>query len=150
MLKAIVLISVALIFGLIAFVRLAPVQKDKYDIDPEQAGFANNPGGFFVHPQNGDMESPSFEMDSQTLFERVQNAAETLGGERVSGEFEDFATFVFYSKIMRFPDFMSVKVVRDEQGRARPIIYARLHYGKSDFQVNRRRVLQILEMIQTQ
>lgn len=138
-------ITLAVFLAIFLYVRIAPVSPNAYDKDPRTAGKKGTKGGCFLHPTLGDIPSPKFDMTALQLRQRMERAMTEMGGEKCENQTHDL--WVFKTKLWKFPDFLSFVVEEDEHGQSYPIAYSRLHYGRSDFGVNKKRILKILEKL---
>ena len=87
-------------------------------------------------------ESPVFPLPAAALMERFK--AHALAQPRVTLLAEDKVAhkleLVQRSAFFRFPDYISVEVVPDGDGRSTIAVYSRARYGIRDFGVNKARI----------
>jgi uncharacterized protein (DUF1499 family) len=144
-------ISVALVvafIGLASYIRFAGDDVAHWHKDPATAVERGKKNDFIVSPEGAgvDMASPVFDMQPEALQSRFEEVA--LGAPRtskLSGE-GGFSTYVQRSKLMAYPDYISVKAVPVDGGAAL-YIYSRSRYGESDFDVNKKRILAWLDRL---
>ena len=59
----------------------------------------------------------------------------------LNGDAKDlFVTYMQRTKLMAYPDYISVKVTAEEGGKSRLFIYSRSRFGRSDLGVNKARI----------
>lgn len=140
----------ALIFVAIAgYIRFAADSAHIWHLDPEHATRTGKPNDFVVAPEGGDMVSPVYNMSPEALMARFRKVAMAQPRVTILGERDGFATFVQRSRIMAYPDYISVKAVKAVKapGGAQLHVYSRARYGFSDMGVNKARVLDWLGKI---
>jgi len=99
---------------------------------------------------SGDLVSPVFRMS----WERLHNywrelIAAQRGVEQVGwDEKRRRATYIQRSAVLRFPDIVTVEFVPVGTDRATLAIDSRSRYGKGDMGVNRRRVVEWMDVLQ--
>lgn len=131
----------ALIFIAIAgYIRLAGENARIWHVDPEHVARTGKPNDFYVAPDGGDMVSPVYPMPPEELMARFRKVALSEPRVTILGERDGFATFVQRSRLMAFPDYISVKAVK-APGGSQLYVYSRSRYGFSDMGVNKARVL---------
>lgn len=134
--------------GFAAWVRLAPDDPSRWHVDPLSGPFSGAPNKFLASPApvgglaaGSQMRAPTFAMTPEQLAETLDAVAmseprvERLAGSAADGHI----TYVQRSAIMRFPDYISVRVMPEGEG-ASLAIYSRSRYGYSDMGVNEARV----------
>ena len=120
-----------------AYVRLAPSGAE-WHVDPEVAG-ARGPGRWLV-AEGGDAPALRLDAPPAEVFDAFDGVALAAGAERLDWRPEaGLATYVDRSRVMGFPDYVSVKV-SPEGGGARLSAYSRLRFGRDDLGVNRARL----------
>lgn len=88
--------------------------------------------------------SPVFNVDKETLQERFEKTimaepnTEKLGATEIDGDNQ--LDFVQFSKMIGFPDTITVRFMAAGDGHSTVAMYSRSHYGIRDFGVNRKRV----------
>lgn len=99
--------------------------------------------------QEPDRPSPVFAVSAIALrnvwFEMIGN--EPRIDWIASDDAELQYDFVQRSRVMRFPDTITVRFLPLEEGRSTLAIFSRSHYGRKDFGVNRERVEAWLEAV---
>ncbi len=139
--------GVAVALAAMAYVRLAPSPPERWHLDPLTAPATGRPNSWRIVPQGvdgarADAQGPEFAV----LAERLAQALDAVAlGEprtrRLAGRPEDLWTsYVQRSRVMGFPDYISVRALDLGDGRAGLAIYARARFGQSDLGVNRARV----------
>ena len=95
------------------------------------------------------MESPTYNLSVEELRERwmtmiaSQPRIETRKADEEAMQYE----FTQHTKIMRFPDIITVRFIPLEQRRSTLAVYSRSRYGRRDFGVNKDRVRAWLEAL---
>ena len=95
------------------------------------------------------MVSPTFDLSVEELRERwmtmiaSQPRIETRKADDEAMQYE----FIQRTKIMRFPDIITVRFISLEQRRSTLAVYSRSRYGRRDFGVNKDRVRAWLEAL---
>ena len=95
------------------------------------------------------MDSPTFDLPVEDLRERwmtmiaSQPRVETRKADDAAMQYE----FIQRTKLMRFPDIITVRFIPLEQRRSTLAVYSRSRYGLRDFGVNKDRVRAWLEAL---
>ncbi|MEM8698105.1 MAG: DUF1499 domain-containing protein [Pseudomonadota bacterium] len=115
-----------------------------WHIDPATVERTGRPNDYLVAPEGVTAAAPDrvadvFEEAPDTLLARFADIA--MAEPRVTeiGGGAVFRTFVQRSKLVGFPDFLTVKSV-PVAGGASLVVYSRSQYGYSDLGVNKARV----------
>lgn len=151
-LLAIVAVAAAVIVAWLAVGREESLELVFGPITPTKIDFATlskkpSPNQYLVCPPDlcaarPDAESPVYEVSATALRDAWRAVA--LSAPRVTETAADEAAmqydFVQRSKIMRYPDTISVRFIPLDEERATLAIYSRSHYGRSDFGVNQARI----------
>lgn len=128
-------------------IRAVEVDAETYHVDPGAGGSTGRPNEFRVAP-GGDMEAVHLPRSAEAVATQLDAIA--LGEPRtaaIAGSPEDgFTTYVQRSRLMGWPDIVSVRVEPDGDG-ARVLIWSRARYGHSDLGVNRARVERWLDKL---
>lgn len=131
---------------MLAYVRLAPSNRDTWHIDPSTA--TPQVGHFIVRPEGGDMASPVLsgsQLEVLTRFDAV--ALQEPRTQRLAGSPEDGKiTYITRSLYFGFPDYTTVQATPVDGGTAL-IIHARLRFGRSDLGVNEARVTRWIDAL---
>jgi Protein of unknown function (DUF1499) len=117
-----------------------------------------SPNRYLACPQDlcpagaADMTSPTFDMSAADL---QRTARKAWAGEPnltlVSGDEENHEDrYVQRSKIMRFPDTVAARFIDQADGKSSLALYSRSQIGRSDFGVNKARVLHWLDLVKAQ
>jgi uncharacterized protein (DUF1499 family) len=110
--------------------------------------FAMCPPGFCIPP--ADRESPVFAVG----WERVRDlwkdvvAAQPRVEEVVDDPVRRRLVYIQRSPLLRFPDIVTIEFIPLDGERATLAIDSRARYGRSDFHVNRRRVLKWVRLLE--
>ena len=126
-------VVVALVLALLAYVRLAPVDPERWHLPVAATESADLVGGA-VRVLDGD----------QTTFLALDKAARALPRTSVlAGSVDEGRiTYVTRSFVFGFPDMTTIELA-GEQVR----MFARLRFGQSDMGVNRKRLEDLLSAI---
>ena len=144
----IVVILIALVVVGAVYVRNANDDPQIWHLDPEGAESTGKPNNFRVSPSGEGKahQSPVFDMSPEALMSKFQKMALAQPDTILLGERDGFATYVQRTKLVQFPDYISVKAVEVDGGAALHI-YSRSRFGYSDRGVNKKRVLSWLEKL---
>lgn len=126
--------------GFSLYVRLAPLDPEVWHADPEGATRTGRPNDYLIAP-GGDEEAIVTTLSAPALFERVASSfsAHPRTSQLAAGPLEGRMTFVQRSKLMGYPDVISVRVTPLDEG-SRLSVWSRSRYGQSDLGVNRARL----------
>lgn len=138
--RILIYILAALIVAVIAaavYVRVAPVAVDDWHVDPEATSPPQTPNFvLFAGSQAVPVDAPTL-----AVAGRVQAVAEAEGAQVLAGSAaEGFVTYVVRSRIMGYPDFVTIRLEPGEDGGTQVNIFSRSRYGRSDLGVNAARV----------
>ena len=122
------------------FVRTAPMDADTWHADPEAGARTGKPNDYLV-AEGGDRPSLILDRPPDAVAADLDRIALAEPGvDRLAGSPEaGHVTYVQRSRVIGFPDAVSVKVSPEGEG-ARVSIWSRSRYGHSDLGVNRDRV----------
>lgn len=128
-------IGLAVVVGLLGYVRLAPSDISRWHVASQIAANKNFKGGVIRLVEAGP--------DGLERFDKLtrETARTTVLAGSVS---EGLVTYVTRSKIFGFPDYTTA-----QQDQEQLKIYARLRFGRSDIGVNKARVSRWLDALQT-
>ncbi|WP_170125317.1 DUF1499 domain-containing protein [Jannaschia seohaensis] len=131
------------------FVRTAPMDPETWHADPEAGARTGKPNDYLV-AEGGDRPALRLDRAPQEVaaqFDEIAMADERV--ERIAGSpDEGHVTYVQRSRLMGFPDAISVKVSPEGDG-ARVSVWSRSRYGHSDLGVNRERVERWLSALES-
>lgn len=133
-------IAILAVIGFSAYVRLAPMEADAWHADPEDATRTGRPNDYMIAP-GGDGEAVLVDTSAADLYDRVVRsfAAKPRTTQLAADPAEGRATFVQRSRLMGYPDAISVRVTPVDGG-SRLSIWSRSRFGQSDLGANRARV----------
>ena len=121
----------------LAYVRLAP-SGEEWHLDPEADG-RSGPGRWLV-ADGGDAPALRLAVPPEAALMAFDEVAREEGAERLVWRPEEGrATYVDRSRVLGFPDYVSVKAAPEGQG-TRLSAYSRLRFGRDDLGVNRARL----------
>ncbi len=130
------------IAGMVGYVRLAPSDPARWHVDPVTARKPSRPNSWLLRPEGGDGQAPIYDMSAQRLavlfdgFVSGQPRISRLAG----GPDEGMMTYVGRSRIIGYPDYITVRIIALGDGRSSMAIWSRARFGYSDGGMNRRRV----------
>lgn len=119
-------VSLALFLGLLAFIRLAPSDPDRWHVAPEVTEDLEFPAGVKRQVPTG----PDGLDRLNTLALATPRTSVLVGSVK-----DGMVTYITRSKLIGFPDYTTVQQDGDMLE-----IYGRLRFGRSDMGVNRARV----------
>ncbi len=156
-LGSIVLLLVLLVAGLMLYVRFAPLDAATWHVDPVTAATPETPNSFRVlapgsTPGPEEMVSPVYAVPPAQLiqdFDRMALAQPRT--ERLAGtpDGAGYVTYVQRTPLVAYPDYVSVRAVPVAEGQSALVILSRSRFGKSDLGVNRARIAEWLEALDT-
>ena len=130
------LVLLVAIIGMLAYIRLAPSDPERWHVDPLSAADPGQGGVLLVPP-----DAPVLATTPETLmgvFDSIA-MAEPRVTRLAGGVGEGHATYVARTRIMGFPDYISVRALPAEDGATLAVV-SRLRFGQSDMGVNRARL----------
>ena len=120
----------ALALAALLWVRLAPSDPVRWHVDPATVPEPSTP--------NFARREAIFPLPPAELAARLQALATAEGAERLAGDARH-ATFIARSRLMRYPDYISVRLEPAPEG-TRLIAFSRSRFGHGDMGVNRARL----------
>ena len=145
-LSAIAVIAVIALLGTAITMRSVSDVPERWHVDPAVAERTGKPNDFLMAPDGAatapaDAVSPVFQMSPEDLlflFDSVARPSRNVA--TIAGSVKDLhITYVQRSRVIGFPDYISVKAVQLSDGAAL-IIWSRSRYGHSDLGANRTRI----------
>ena len=137
--RILLLLFTAFVFAFAAgaiWFRLAPMPPGRWHVDPATATPPASPN---YELRAGD-DAPRIPRDVETVAARLAAVAEADGGRLIAGDLaEGHATYVVRSRIMGFPDAVSIRLHAEGEA-TRVDIFSRSRFGYSDLGVNAARV----------
>lgn len=151
----ITLIGVGILGYLALFlIQTAPHDPEVWHKDPLTEPSSETPNSFRVAPagtkvtkvdQEAEIYAASATVISEALDTFILTQPRTV---RVAGyPQENFLTYAQRTKNLKFPDYISIKVIELGENRSTIAIYSRARYGYGDMGVNKARVLRWLETL---
>jgi uncharacterized protein (DUF1499 family) len=141
--KITLLVLLVVALALLAYVRLAPSDRQVWHKDPLSAKLPNKPNAFLFVPGNAKFPTPLFETDATSLAAAFDRFA--LSQPRVSqlanSEAGLLVTYEVRSRLMGYPDYLSIRFINLDSGGATLAVFSRARFGYSDTGVNRKRIL---------
>lgn len=147
--RILIILIVLGLAALLAFVRLAPVQSDRF----HTAGAPRDPGDY---PETGRFTAVrTLAVAPDKALAAIEQAAQgTDRTRRIAGSVADgMLTFETRSRVIGFPDYTTVSIIAPGAapgGNDTPLlmIHARLRFGLDDLGVNQRRVVDWLAKLE--
>jgi len=153
MVTAIVIIfGVLCLLALIAGIAIRRASDDPavWHVDPLTSTSTGNPNWNRLVPADADVdrdpqrdgEAPTFAQSAAEVatafdtFVKSESNVQVLAGSAADG----FVTYIQRSTLFGFPDYVSVKFIDLPDGGSTIAIFSRARYGKSDLDVNQKRV----------
>jgi len=143
--QSVVLILLLGFFGFIfltaIWVRIAPSNPANWHVDPELIEKKLLQKRYLMR-DGQHVDSLIFDLDALDLAEKVDRVARSqpkvtvLEGSAKSGN----VTYVQRTKLMAYPDYISIKISPEIAGKSRLTIYSRSRFGYFDYGVNKARV----------
>jgi hypothetical protein len=136
---------VLLLGGVVAIVRLAPVNPAVWHVDPLTT--ANPSTATYARIGRGDLTGPNV----PTLAEAAHRAMLAMPRTQLIAGSPDagWMTYMTRSAVWGFPDFTSVRVIATAEG-AYLVAFARSRFGASDHGVNAARLIQLYNQVTLQ
>lgn len=108
--KTLFLILLALIFLGLVWIRLAPIDRDRWHTDPAETDEPGQAGVRFIG-----QDAPRYPADPETVLATIKDIALSDPRTRLleGGVDEGMMTFVVRSKVFGFADFVTVKAVSE-------------------------------------
>ena len=135
------LVLIAAVLAGLAWIRLAPADPARWHVDPLTVVTPVRVGQALIRPSGGDAAAPVWNLPPAALlaaFDRVARAqprVQVLAGSVEAG----MITYVARSRLMGFPDYVTVRAIPAGEGAATLAIFARQRFGRDDLGVNRAR-----------
>ena len=145
--RTVALVALALLLGGTAYVRLAPMRAADWHVVPEADRRTGKPNDYLV-AEGGDRSAVLRPEPPGDLLAKIDRIARSeprtirLAGTPDAG----FVTYVQRSRVMGYPDAISVRAVPEGTG-SRLTIWSRSRFGHGDLGVNRKRVARWLDRL---
>jgi uncharacterized protein (DUF1499 family) len=142
---ALILLAVLVlaILGAALYFRMVPMPADTWHVDPASVTPPASPN---YELRVGDA-APVFDLTPDDLAARLDAAATAEGADPIGGSLaEGHVTYVARSRLMGYPDAISVRLTPLAQG-TRMEIYSRARFGYSDMGVNAARVARWIQTV---
>ncbi|MEM9196894.1 MAG: DUF1499 domain-containing protein [Pseudomonadota bacterium] len=137
---------------MIRTVRHTPIER--WHVDPMAVANPPSPNFYRIGPRGVqtapvDDESPAYGVSPEDLARALDEfALRQRDTRRIAGQPSDlWMTYVQRTPRLKFPDYISVRVIGLDDGRSTVSIFARARFGYGDMGVNRARVLRWLEAL---
>jgi uncharacterized protein (DUF1499 family) len=151
--NAIIGVGLIAAFG-VAYIRYAPIYPQQWHVDPAQVERTGKPNDYLV-AEGGNEPPVVLQADQATVAAALDAvvSAEPSTSILAGSAAEGFVTYVQRSRLMGFPDMVSVTltpVETDAQPATEIRLYARARDGHSDLGVNAERVSRWLSALDAQ
>lgn len=114
----------------VLWIRLAPSDPARWHVDPATAPDPSTP--------NFARRAAVIALPVETVAARLAALAEAEGAVRLAGDARH-ATFIIRSRLMRYPDYVSVTLEPAPEGTS-VTAFSRARFGRGDMGVNRARL----------
>jgi uncharacterized protein (DUF1499 family) len=115
-----------------------------WHVDPLVAAKPSTPNSYRVGPDGtteADAVAPNFPLSAADLAVKFDAIARGAGSELVGGSVaEGHVTYVRTSRLLGFPDYVSVKFIKIDAANSTLAVFSRSRLGQSDLGVNKKRV----------
>lgn len=156
-LGSILLILILLVAGAMLYVRFAPLDAPSWHSDPVTAQTPETPNSFRVlapgsRAGSQEMLSPVYAVQPAELmqaFDRMALAQPRTIRLAGTPDGSVHVTYVQRTPLVAYPDYVSVRAVPVGDGQSALVILSRSRFGKSDLGVNRARITQWLDALDT-
>ena len=140
--KLLLLLLVFVGVGFFVWVRVAKDDAAVWHVDPQTAKRGKRPNQYFLLPGADRSPAPEYEMSAAALATKFDAMAMGQADIKVlAGNASDlWVTYIQRSRLMRYPDYISVKFIALENDRSTLAIYSRSRFGRSDLGVNKARI----------
>ncbi len=130
-----------LIAAAILWVRIAPSNASEWHVDPETIEKDMRPNQFLMR-DGQDADSLIFDMPAGDLAVKFNDVALSKPNVVVlDGAVSDlWVTYMQRTKLMAYPDYISVKITTEGDDKSRLTLYSRSRFGRSDLGVNKARI----------
>ncbi len=148
MVKFLFVLALLALAAAMLYVRLAPTDAALWHVDPRAIAKPSTPNNWLIRPVGGDARPPDYSLSAPELAEVIDAVAlaqprtERIAGSVPSGHM----TYLVRSRIMGYPDFVSIRVYATEMGSSFAA-FSRSRFGQSDLGVNQARMESWLEQI---
>ena len=141
MARAVIWLAAAVLLALVAVavaMRMVPSPPGDWHVDPSTLETHDRRNAHLLTTA----DAPVYGLPATELALALDAVARaTPRTNRIAGAPEDlWTTYVVRSRIMGFPDYVSVRIAGLDDATATLAIYARARFGRSDLGVNRARV----------
>ena len=135
--KTLLLVSAVVILAAMAWIRLAPIDRDRWHLDPAEADAPGRSGIRFVG-----LDAPRYPGDPDTVLDTLSDIILSEPRTRLlDGDVDEgMLTFVVRSRIFGFPDFVTVKAVSEGPQSKLSVVSRSFLTNGSDWGVNASRM----------
>ena len=139
--RMLTLFLLILIVVAILWVRIAPSNASEWHVDPETIEKSARPNQFLMR-DGQDTDSLIFDTTPDDLAAKFNDIALSKPNVVVlDGAASDlWVTYMQRTKLMAYPDYISVKITAEGDDKSRLTVYSRSRFGRSDLGVNKARI----------
>lgn len=134
------LVFLVILTGFSVWVRFAPSAPERWHVDPEIAKRSTTPNAYLLRPGNG--TPPTYNISADELasaFDEFVTAKPNVT-RLAGGPDEKFATYIARSRLMAYPDYVSVRFLPLDDNSSTLAVYSRSRFGYGDRGVNKGRI----------
>jgi hypothetical protein len=137
-------LAAAVVSGLAVTMRMIPMPAKVWHVDPADVTPPSTPNYVLMRGEGARIRKGNV-TDVSTIIDRTARSegAQLIGGSVEKGHM----TYVARTRIMGFPDAVSIKVTPAGDGQVRIEVFSRSRFGYSDMGVNNARVARWLERL---
>jgi len=141
-------LALALSTLVLLVIRLAPMPPDRWHLDPSMAERPGTPNAYLLRDRDGDGPSMLFAASPAAVAQALDQMLATAPRvTRIAGSAaEGLVTYVQRSRILGFPDAISIRLTPENDG-TRVEIFSRSRFGYGDAGVNRARVIRWMDRL---
>ena len=147
MIKFAALALIALILGMMLWIRLAPSDPARWHEDPRLVTRPASPNFYLIRMVGGDEMPRVFQMPPEALAAQIDEVARADGAQLIAGSLQaGHMTYLSRTPLMGFPDYTSILIEPAGEG-AMLLAFARSRFGHSDLGVNRARITRWIDAL---
>jgi uncharacterized protein (DUF1499 family) len=132
-----------LLAGILLWVRVAPSDPARWHVDPVTVADPTTPNWARIAP--GEIVAPAGTLAPRIEAALVAEPAVTLLAGTLA---EGWATYLQRSRLMGYPDYVSIRIVPAGEGQETVAVLSRSRFGQSDLGVNAARLARLRAALQ--
>ncbi|WP_226925854.1 DUF1499 domain-containing protein [Meridianimarinicoccus sp. MJW13] len=137
-----------LVAAAMLYVRLAPSDPAVWHVDPLTVTRPQDKAHVLYRPGDGDQPGVVVAAAPDQALAALTEVALQTPRVRVLAESPDRVTFVARSALWGFPDYISVRAIREGEG-TRLVLFSRQRFGRDDLGINAARVTAWMQALQS-